>query len=141
MGSFDWSPDGKYLAFDHRNTSDPADGGTADISIVAVATGERSVVVVQDGPDSNPRWSPDGSRIAFVSAMGKPFYFFQNRVIAVVSPGAPAVQSLTDAFDENPDLLAWTPAGIAFTASQRTWSYLYTLDPSTRKIDRRAARD
>ena len=141
VGSFDWSPDGKYLAFDHRSTSDPSDGGTADISIIAVATGERSVVVVQDGPDANPRWSPDGSRIAFVSSMGKPFEYFQNRTIAVVTPGSPAVQSLTDAFDENPGLVAWTPAGISFAASQRTRSYLFTLDPATRKIDRRSAQD
>jgi dipeptidyl aminopeptidase/acylaminoacyl peptidase len=141
VGSFDWSPDGKYLAFDHRTTSDPSDGGTADISIINVATAERSVVVVQDGPDANPRWAPDGVRIAFVSAMGKPFYYFQNTAIAIVTPGSPAVQSLTDTFDENPNLLAWTKAGIVFAASQRTSSYLFTLDPATRKIDRRSGRD
>ncbi|MDO8679530.1 MAG: S9 family peptidase [Acidobacteriota bacterium] len=141
VGNFDWSPDGSYLAFDHRGTSDPSDSGTADISIINVATGERSVVVVQQGPDSSPRWSPDGGRIAFVSSMGKPFYYFQNSVIAIVTLGSPAVQSLTDTFDEDPNLLAWTQAGIAFTASQRTWSYLFTLDPATRKIDRRPARD
>ena len=36
VGSFDWSPDGKQIAFDHRITSDPADGGSADISVVTV---------------------------------------------------------------------------------------------------------
>ncbi len=141
VGGFDWSPDGKYLAFDHRVTSDPADGGTADISMVNVSTGARDVVVVQDGPDASPRWSPDGLRIAFVSSMRKPYFYFQNSVIAAVSPGSPAVQSLTDTFDENPNLLAWTRAGITFTASQRTWSYLFTLDPATRKVDRHAVGD
>lgn len=141
VGRFDWSPDGTYLAFDHRLSSDPSDSGSADISVVNVETGARDVVVVQDGPDSNPRWSPDGRRIAFESSMGKPFFYFQNRVIATVAPGSPDVRSLTDAFDENPGLLAWTPAGIAFTASQRTWSYLFTVDPETARVDRHAVGD
>lgn len=141
VGRFDWSPDGTYLAFDHRLSSDPSDSGSADISVVNVETGARDVVVVQDGPDSNPRWSPDGRRIAFESSMGKPFFYFQNRVIATVAPGSPDVRSLTDAFDENPSLLAWTPAGIAFTASQRTWSYLFTVDPETARVDRHAVGD
>lgn len=55
VGRFDWSPDGTYLAFDHRLSSDPSDSGSADISIVNVETGARDIVVVQDGPDSNPR--------------------------------------------------------------------------------------
>jgi dipeptidyl aminopeptidase/acylaminoacyl peptidase len=45
VGSFDWSPDGTRIAFDHRISSDPADGGSADISVVDVATGTARVVV------------------------------------------------------------------------------------------------
>jgi len=141
VGSFDWSPDGTRLAFDHRATSDPADGGSADISVVTVATAAREPVVTQEGPDSNPQWSPDGAQIAFASAMSKPFYFFQNSVIAVITPGKNDVRSLTDAFDESPGLVAWTRAGIFFSASQRTSSYLFHLDPATKKTTRHAVRD
>jgi dipeptidyl aminopeptidase/acylaminoacyl peptidase len=141
VGSFDWSPDGTRLAFDHRTTSDPADGGSADISVVTVATAAREPVVTQAGPDSNPQWSPDGSQIAFASAMSKPFYFYQNGVIAVVTPGKNDVRSLTDGFDESPGLVAWTRAGIFFSASQRTWSYLFHLDPATKKTTKHAVRD
>lgn len=141
VGSFDWSPDGTKLAFDHRVTSDPADSGSADISVVTVATGAREVVVAQAGPDSNPRWSPDGSQIAFVSSLTKPFPFFQNSVIATVTPGKANIQSLTDAFDEDPNLIAWTRAGLFFSASQRTWSYLFDLNPATRQASKHAVRD
>ena len=141
VGAFDWSPDGKSIAFDHRISSDPADSGTADISTVNVATGVREVVVAQEGPDSNPKWAPDGSRIAFESAMAKPSYFYLNSVIATVKPGDHTVTSLTNSFDESPNLIAWTKAGIMFGASQRTWAYLFVLDPATKQVSKRAVRD
>ncbi|MBA3272225.1 MAG: S9 family peptidase [Acidobacteria bacterium] len=139
VGSFNWSPDGRQLAFDHRASSDAADGGSADISIVSAEGGNTRLVVEQPGPDSNPRWSPDGSRIAFVSAMRKPFDYYQNAVIATVAPGSMAIESLSDAFDENPQIIAWTPRGIFFGASARAWSYLFGIDPVTKRVTRYAA--
>jgi dipeptidyl aminopeptidase/acylaminoacyl peptidase len=141
VGSFDWSPDGRQIAFDHRATSDPSDGGTADISVVLPATGAVSIAVAQEGPDSNPRWSPDGSQLAFVTSMAKPYYYFENSVIGVVSPGVPNVTPLTLTFDEDPNLIDWTAAGIMFSSSQRTWSYLFALNPATSAVTRHAARD
>lgn len=141
VGNFEWSPDGRQIAYDHRATSDPADSGTADISVIATDSSRSTVVVALEGPDTNPRWSPDGTRIAFVSSMGKPFFFYQNSVIATVTPGSTAPQSLSDAFDEDPNLIAWTKAGIHFAASQRTWAYLFTLDPQTKQVTKHAPRD
>src|SRR5205807_6500643 len=83
VGSFDWSPDGLSIAFDHRADPTPASSGTADISIVTVADAAVKKLVVQDGPDTHPVWSPDGRRIAFQSAMANPAYYYANQVIAV----------------------------------------------------------
>lgn len=141
VGSFDWSRDGTRLVFDHRTSSDPGEGGSADISIVTVATGERRALVTTSGPDANPRWSPDGTRVAFSSAMGKPFYFYLNSVIATIPAEGGRVDSLTDAFDEDANLIAWTDAGLFFSASQRTWAYLFRLDPATKTVTRHAVRD
>jgi dipeptidyl aminopeptidase/acylaminoacyl peptidase len=138
VGSFDWSPQGRHIAFDHRSSGDPSDSGTADISVVLLANNEVRVAVAQDGPDTNPRWSPDGTQLAFVTSMARPFFFFENSVIATVTPGVPAVRPLTKAFDEDPNLVDWTQAGIMFSASQRTWSYLFTLNPQTAAIAKHA---
>jgi dipeptidyl aminopeptidase/acylaminoacyl peptidase len=138
VGNFDWSPDGRQIAFDHRITSDPADGGSADISVVTVDSGTVTVAVAQEGPDSNPRWSPDGREIAFATAMAKPFYFYQNSVIATVVPGVPNTRVLTDTFDENPGLIAWSPRGIHFTSAERTTSHLYLINPVSKAITKHA---
>ncbi len=141
VGSFDWSPGGRQVAFDHRASSDPADSGTADISIVTIANNEIRVAVAQAGPDTNPRWSPDGTQLALVTAMAKPFFFFENSLVGIVTPGVPSVAPLTQSFDEEPNLVDWTPAGIMFSSSQRTWSYLFTLDPKTRAVTKHAVAD
>jgi len=136
VGAFDWSPDGSHIAFDHRISNDAGDGGSADISVVEVATGSRRPLVTQEGPDTNPRWSPDGQQVAFQTAMAKPFYFFQNGELAVVTATTGAVRSITPTFDEDPSLIGWTTAGVFFSASQRTETGLFVVDPATRTIRR-----
>jgi dipeptidyl aminopeptidase/acylaminoacyl peptidase len=93
-------------------------------------------LVIQDGPDTRPVWSPDGSQIAFQSAMGSPSYYYTNSVIAIVSSEGGRLDVMTAAFDEDPGLVAWKPDGIYFTASQRTWSGLFQLNPATKAINR-----
>lgn len=141
VGAFAWSPDSTRIAFDHRLNPDPASSGSADISIVTVATGAVRPLVVQDGPDSNPAWSPDGSRVAFETAMANPDFFYANRLIAVVPAGGGAPAVLTSEFDEDPSIVAWKPGGLFFSASARTYSFLYRLDPDARTIQTVAPAD
>ena len=133
VGRFDWSPDSARIAFDHRVNPDPASGGTADISIVTIGDGIVRPLVTQAGPDANPMWSPDGTEIAFESALASPSYFYTNTHLARIRVTGGTVEDLSSGFDEDPSLVRWTAAGIYFSASSHTWSYLYSLDPATKK--------
>ncbi len=140
VGQFSWSPDGTQIAFDHRINSANTSGATADISVVAVADARVRPLVTQAGSDSGPVWSPDGSKIAFGSAMTKELSFL-NSAIGVVPSAGGRIENLTAAFDEDPSIVRWTPAGIFFSASNRTWSFLYSVDPATRAVKKYAPSD
>jgi dipeptidyl aminopeptidase/acylaminoacyl peptidase len=134
VGDFDWSPDGSEIAFDHRRSPDPGDGGTADVSVVAVADGKVRPLVTQPGPDAGPVFSPDGSRVAFASAMAREGDYYRNSRIAVVPRAGGTPESLTEAFDEDPSLLDWGPGGIWMMAGRRTETGLFRLDPDTKAV-------
>jgi dipeptidyl aminopeptidase/acylaminoacyl peptidase len=141
VGSFEWSPDSRAIAFDHRINADPANSATADISVVTVADGSIRKLVTRDGADSRPVWSPDGSRIAFQTPNAPGAPSFANHGVAVIPAAGGAIEPLTESFDENPLLEAWKASGICFSASQHTWSYLYRLDPATKATTRLAPAD
>jgi dipeptidyl aminopeptidase/acylaminoacyl peptidase len=136
VGSFDWSPDGTEIAFDHRKSPDPGDGGSADISIVSVADAKLRPLVTQAGPDSSPVFSPDGSRVAFESAMARERFYYTNGYVAVVPRSGGAPVNLTASFDEDPSLVDWGPGGIWLAAGQKTEAGLFRLDPETRAVSR-----
>jgi dipeptidyl aminopeptidase/acylaminoacyl peptidase len=141
VGRFDWSPDSRQIAFDHRINGDPANGGSADISLVAVSDSVLRKLVTGDGPDSNPQWSPDGSQIAFETSMASPKFFFTNRRIATVPAAGGPIVNLSAQFDEDPSIVRWTTSGIFFSAASRAWAYLYRLDPATKTVTRLAPSD
>jgi dipeptidyl aminopeptidase/acylaminoacyl peptidase len=138
VGSFQWSPDGRSIAFDHRVNSALASSESSDISIVTVANGSVRKLVTQPGPDSHPVWSPDGSRVAFETAMGNPAFFYSNGLIATVPAGGGAPTVLSAAFDEDPSIVGWKTSGLFFSASQRTYAYVFRIDPDTKAVTRLA---
>jgi dipeptidyl aminopeptidase/acylaminoacyl peptidase len=138
---FDWSPDGRKIAFSATINADLIQGKTADIYVVTLATDSGATddvrkIVSQPGPDNNPVWSPDGSQIAFSTTMGNEKYFASNTRIAVVPATGGTPRSLTDGFDENPGLLEWKASAIWFTGAQKTASHLFKLDPTSGRFQR-----
>jgi dipeptidyl aminopeptidase/acylaminoacyl peptidase len=141
VGGFDWSPDGKRIAFSAALNPDLINGGTSDIYVLALAGDTVRKIVAQPGPDSSPLWSPDGRSILFSSAGGRLDYFARNIGLALVSADGGPIRPLTGAFDENPGAVAWNADGIYFSGMQKTAAHLYRLDPESLQIARLSAPD
>ena len=129
VGSFNWSPDGSKIAFDHRPDPLITSSGNSDISILDVKTGSITPLVTQNGPDSGPLWSPDGRWVLFGTSMGAEFYYYKNRELAKIPVNGGDIAVLTRTFDENPSAVKWTEEGIYFIASRKTARSLFVLDP------------
>jgi dipeptidyl aminopeptidase/acylaminoacyl peptidase len=131
VGGFDWAPDGKRIAFAATRDPDLISGFSGDIYTVTVADQAVKKIVDTPGPDSDPKWSPDGSQIAYVTSNGNKGFFYTNRMVAVVPADGGAPRVLSAKFDEDAGNLHWAPDGIYFAALQRTNSALFLLDPKS----------
>ncbi len=64
-----WSPDSRYIAYSCRKLTGKkyAFSTNTEIYIYNVETSETSVIDMKGGYDTDPVWSPDGSKIAWIS--------------------------------------------------------------------------
>jgi dipeptidyl aminopeptidase/acylaminoacyl peptidase len=64
------SPDGRFVAYVVMTVSLEKNNRVNHIWIVPAAGGVPTPLLRPDGSDSSPRWSPDGTRLAFLSTRG-----------------------------------------------------------------------
>ena len=131
VGAPSWSPDGRRLAFAHKDHEALAVDSTWDLSTLDVASATVMPLVRWSGPDTRPVWSPDGDSIAFETYAEQPGWYYANRWIAVVSASGGTPRVLTRDFDESAGLVAWTREGLWMQASRGLGAYLHHVDPAT----------
>src|SRR5881227_2397402 len=67
VGDPQLSPDGKWVAYTVTHYSRKENRGTTRIWLADVASGTSRQLTAGPGSDRQPRWSPDGRTLAFVS--------------------------------------------------------------------------
>ncbi|UOR16188.1 alpha/beta hydrolase family protein [Qipengyuania aquimaris] len=106
------SPDGKQIAYVRRANDIMTDAAVSSIWMVDTASGAQTPLVTGAGAHFAPRWSPDGSRLAYVSTEsgGGP----ELHVRWMASGESANITALP----ESPGSLSWSPDGtmIAYTA-------------------------
>ena len=104
-----WSPDGTQIAFVSNRTADPDQNENTDIWVIAAQPGGRlsgqpgggmRQLTMWKGSDNSPRWSPDGSLIAYTrSVSDEDYHMYDEPVLCVVAAAGGEPRLLSRALD------------------------------------------
>ncbi len=125
IADLDWSPDGRYIAYSCKKLTGKqyAFSTNTCIFIYCPLTGETSQVTFQGGYDTHPVWSPDGSRLIWLSMardgyeadkvrlmMGEVSYV-QSEEGQGANPSVTGICELSSSFKYNVDGPVWAADG------------------------------
>lgn len=125
---FDWSPDSRQIAYTVQPSPKVDDWLLSDIALLDVETGKSRVLAATAASESQPRFSPDGSQLAFLASSIPPRWAYASR-IRILGLRGDAPRALAATRDEKPNLVGWNHAGTAVIASEvdRTVSRLWEV--------------
>lgn len=106
FGAPQWMPDGNALVFD-ANLEDPEfDPLNSEVYRIDLLSGEVTALTDRQGPDYNPRVSPDGKKIAYRGYDDR-YQGYQLNEIYVMNADGSGSKVLTAKFDRDPTNLQW----------------------------------
>ena len=96
-----WSPDSKYIAYSCRKLTGKryAFSTNTEIYIYNVATAQTEVIEMGGGYDTDPVWSPDGTKLCWISMERDGYEADKQRLLVAeleLSGAMPAVKNIKD---------------------------------------------
>ena len=96
-----WSPDSRYIAYSCRKLTGKKYAFSTDteIYIYNIETAETIVIDMKGGYDTEPVWSPDGSKIAWISMERDGYEADKQRLMVAYvdwAEGTPKIWGITD---------------------------------------------
>jgi dipeptidyl aminopeptidase/acylaminoacyl peptidase len=116
LEQLDWSPDGRFIAYSCRKLVGKKYAFSTDteIYIYNVETGDCTVIDMKGGYDTDPVWSPDGSKIAWISMERDGYEADKQRLMMAYikwTNGSPMIWGITDVTE-----------GFRYNAAGPVWS-------------------
>ncbi len=116
-GNLSWSPNAKHIIFStNRNEDWEYNFVNSEVYQVEVATGTIKALTERKGPDYAPVFSPDGSKIAFISFEDK-VQTYQLRQLYIMNKDGSNKKAITTSLDRSVSNPQWDAkgAGLYFT--------------------------
>lgn len=137
--SFAWSPDSKELVYVSRKKEgmEYALSTNSDLYCYNLESGEtRNLTEGMMGYDTNPAFSPDGTRLAWLSMEHDGYESDKNRIF-MMDLATGEKTDLTENWDYSADQIAWFPDGkkIYFIAPYKGVTPVFSIDVESKKVD------
>lgn len=130
INGFEWSPDGKMIAFGHQPDPILISFMKSDISIYDVEKEEYRPLVTNKSSDGLEAWSPDSKSILYSTDLDDSVSnFYKNGNLFRINVNGRNNTQLAGEFDENIGGLTWNENGIFGIAWQKTLRPLVRIDP------------